>query len=229
MLCTRIGRVISLLLLSTGCAREHARPPQQVTVPATNIPSAAPAAADTSELVAFRTAEGKVSRVGTELRIQLLDGRTAVFKDDTTPGLQFALPRYAGYFKPIRSHVLHILQYEGAGAYLVVDDSTGDSTIVFGKPVVSPDGHRFALTSELGDVFGASLIEVWRMVGRKPEKEFSLESEGLGGAPSNAVWRDSVTVDFLKNTGDSPEGPWTQTPAHLKLTGTRWVLSESTQ
>lgn len=273
MLNLRIGRVISALLLSTGCSRENSPPPQPAPVPATSasvadsnprtdataaadqllstgcsrglsapLPGPAPsalapasdsnaqidwrAAEDTMERTALRTAEGKASRVGPELRIQLLDGRTAVFKDDTTPGLKFAVPRYAGYLKTICSHVLHILQYEGSGAYLVVDDSTGDSTIVFGMPVVSLDAKRFAWTSQAGEAnYNSSVIEVWRMVGRKPKKEFSYESETW--EPSDAVWRDSVTIDFLENTHSSPADPYIQTPAHLTRTGTTWVLSDS--
>jgi hypothetical protein len=35
-------------------------------------------------------------------------------------------------------------------SYIVLDDSTGDSTIVFGKPVASPYGTRFVLPLWLG-------------------------------------------------------------------------------
>ena len=184
---------------------------------------------DSTERLALRTADGKVSRAGTALRIQLLDGRTAVFEDDTTPGLKFAVPRYAGYLKTIHSHSIHIIQYEGSGAYLVVDDSTGDSTIVFGEPVASPDGKRFVLTSMAGAGAGydASMIEVWRMVGRKPEKEFSYETRDGPWEASDAVWRDSVTIDFLKNRFVSFTEPYAQTPGRLKRNGTTWVLDDS--
>jgi hypothetical protein len=184
---------------------------------------------DSTERVALRTAGGRVSRAGSELRIQLLDGRTDVFKDDTTPGLKFNVPRYAGYLKTIRSHSIHIIQYEGSGAYLVVDDSTGDSTIVFGAPVASPDGKRFVLTSMAGAGAGydASMIEVWRMVGRKPEKEFHYDTRDGPWEASDAVWRDSVTIDFLKNRFVSFTEPYAQTPGRLKRMGTTWVLADS--
>jgi hypothetical protein len=184
---------------------------------------------DSIEVAALSTVQGKVCRVDKELRIQLLDGRSAVFKDDFTPGLKFAVPRYAGYLKPIRSHVIHILQYEGSGAYLVVDDTTGDSTIVFGEPVASPDGKRFVLTSMAGAGAGydASMIEVWRMVGRKPEKEFHYDTESGPWEASDPVWRDSVTIDFLKNKFVSFTAPYAQTPGRLKRIGTTWVLTDS--
>lgn len=273
MLKLRIRRVISVLVVLTGCSRENSPPPVPAPTPAAPAPvpdhnvhteaqAAAglalptgcsrdlptrlsapastgsvpvsdsnthmdtPAAVDTMELAGFRTSEGKASRMGRELRIQLLSGRTAVFKDDTTPGMKFALPRYAGYLKAICSHAIHILQYEGSGAYLIVDDSTGDSTIVFGMPVVSPDAKRFAWTSRAGEAnYNSSLIEVWGMLGRRPRKEFSFESETW--EPSDAVWRDSATIGFLENTHSSPEDPYTQTPARLTRTGTTWILFAS--
>jgi hypothetical protein len=174
---------------------------------------------------AIRAAAPKASRVGSELRIRLLDGRIAVFRDDTTPGLQFALPRYAGYLKAIHAHVVHRLPYEGSGTYLIIDDSTADSTIVFGMPVVSPDGTRFALTSMAGEAdYDPALLEVWRMVGRRPENEFSYDSGEDIWDPSAAVWRDSVTVDFVKN---SRIPPYNTTPGRLSRSGTTWTLSQS--
>jgi hypothetical protein len=198
------------------------------SVPDTNAQVKPPVVIDTEEMAAFRTAEGRVSRAGTELRIRLLNGRTAFFKDDTTAGLKFALPRYAGYLKAIHSHAIHILQYEGTGVYLAVDDSTGESTIVVGMPVPSPDGSRFALTSRQGMEGGnPGVIEVWRMVGRKPEKEFSYDTENAHWEATDAVWRDSVTIDFLKNKFVSFTDPDIQTPGRLTRTGTTWILADS--
>jgi hypothetical protein len=140
--------------------------------------------------------------------------------------MRFALPRYAGYSKGIHSHILHIIQYEGDGAYLIADDSTGDSTIVSGMPIVSREGKRFVLTSIAGE-FHANAIEVWRMIERKPVKEFSYESQGW--SPSDARWRDSATIDFVKVSSDSPAGPFTKRPGRLTLVTGKWVLSDKTR
>lgn len=182
---------------------------------------------DTAELAAARP-DGKASRAGSELRIELLNGKTATFLDDTTAGLKFSLPRYAGYLKSIHSHLIHIVQYEGSGAYIVVDDSTGDSTIVFGKPVASPDGTRFVLTSMAGAGAGydGSMIEVWRMVGRKPEQEFSYNTERSPWEAADPVWRDSVTIDFDKHTFVAFDKPDKKAPGRLTRTGTTWVFSD---
>lgn len=236
--------VICAYLLFVGCSAENQQP-QQVTpaetpaitakMPDTNssakVSDSAQATThadiDTQERAAISLVSEIVSRVGPELRIRLLNGRTAILKDDTTGGMQFALPRYAMYLKAIHSHVIHQDQYEGEGIYFVVDDSTGDSTMVFGMPVVSPDGNRFALTSMEGMEGGnPGVIEIWRMVGRKPEKEFSHGTENDRWEPSDAVWRDSVTIEFFKNTRSSPSDPYVHTVGRLKRTGTNWTLMD---
>jgi len=177
------------------------------------------------EVAAIAASGGKVSRTNYwELRIKLLNGRTLVLKTDSTIRMSY---RYAGYLKGIHSHVVHRVPYEDSGNYLIADDSTGDSTTVWAMPVPSPDGTRFVLTSidedEESDVGN---ISVWRMVGRKPQKEFSI-NEG-GWRSSDAVWRDSVTIDFMKNTNPDPDNPfrYIKTPARLARTGTTSVLPD---
>jgi hypothetical protein len=232
-------------LLSVACSTEKPQPqiptPAATTVVTAEARDSTPLAKvsdssqatgvvniDAEEAVAIRPVTGIVTRVGTDLRIRLLNGTTAILKDDTTAGMAFALPRYAEYLRTIHSHVIHQYQYEGEGIYLVVDDSTGDSTIVYGMPVASPDGNRFAFASMEGMEGGnPGVIEVWRMDGRNPEKEFSYDTEHEPWEASDIVWRDSVTIDFFKNTHSSPDQPYVQTPGHLKRTGTTWVLLES--
>ena len=183
---------------------------------------------DSIEVAELRTVQGKVCRLGLELRIQLLDGGTVVFKDDTARLSVSPVPRYAGYLKAIHSHAVHRVPYEGTGGYWVVDDSTGNSTIVLGMPVASPDGTRFVLTSMRGEAdYDPGLIEVWRMIGRKPEKEFSFDTEQELWEPSDPVWRDSVTIDFQKLTHSSPGDPYVGTRGRLTRTGTTWILVDS--
>jgi hypothetical protein len=178
-----------------------------------------------AEVEGIRAADGKVVRNGSELRIQLLSGRTAVFQDDTTLGETYTVYRYAGYLKTIHSHVVHRLPYEGSGLYIVLDDSTGHSTTVAGMPVPSPDGTRFALTSASGEAdYDQSLIEVWRFNGRSPENEFSYDAGSGSWDPASAVWRDSVTIDFTKRSRLQSDN-YAKTPARLIRKGTEWTIS----
>jgi hypothetical protein len=166
---------------------------------------------------------GKVSRTREAgLRIHLLDGRTLAFKE--TPAMRISY-LYSGHIKEIHSYVVHRVPYEDTGNYIVVDDSTGDTTTVWAIPVPSPDGRRFVLTS-LGEDAESNIgnISIWRMVGRKPKKEFSLDDEDWASA--DAIWRDSVTIDFTKNTSQDEKHPFTyiKTPGRLIRTGTTSVL-----
>ena len=233
MVMKKLGPLLLVTCSLIACSVEGSHPPMPAPPPAQTAsapisvrsqPTSASDSLDAAEAAAINAADRNVSRLGSELRIHLLDGRNAVFKDDTTPG-QFALPRYAGYLKTIHSHVVHRIPYEGSGAYWVIDDLTGDSTIVFGMPVVSPDSTRFAITSMSGETdYDPSLLEIWRMVGRKPEREFSHDSGEDSWDPSDAVWRDSVTVDFIKN---SRIPPYPTSRGRLVRTGATWALSES--
>jgi hypothetical protein len=237
-------------MFSIGCTTEHPRPPLPAQSPApvaTVVDSMVvtpPAASgsfpdsesapidpifflDTAEMTALRTSEGKASRLGRELHIQLLDGKTVTFRDQRSP--HYLLPRYAGYLKTIHSHVVHGVPMEGSGYYQILDDSTGDSTFVNGVPVPSPDGKRFVAMSmaDAGAGYDPGLIQVWRMVGRKPEEEFSLDTENLPWQPSNPVWRDSSTVDFVKYTFVSFSEPYIKTPGRMIRSGNSWILPDS--
>lgn len=178
-------------------------------------------AADTLEKAAILAAGGRVARVGKELRIQLSGGRIARY-----PAHGDVWNRYLGYHRALRSHVVNMRGMEGSGAYFVVDDSTGDSIKVWGKPVVSPDGTRFALASMEGEAgYDSNLLEVWRVVGRKWENEFSLEPEKWEA--SNAVWRDSATVDFTKYSWASDSTlSYTKSPGRLRLIDGKWVVTD---
>jgi hypothetical protein len=181
---------------------------------------------DSAEASAVRTSNGKAERACGTLRIRLLNGQIAVFKDDTTAGGKFGLYRYVQYLTPIHSHVIHRYPYEGTGAFIIVDDSTGASRIVFGVPVVSPDGKRFVLTSMEDEAgYDPGMIQIWRIVDRRPEKEFSYDTEGSRWQASDPVWVDSSTVDFIKNTYTSMGEPYIESAGRIVRSGTTWSFA----
>jgi hypothetical protein len=69
------------------------------------------------------------------------------------------------------------------------------------------------------------LIEVWKMVDRNPENEFSYDTENEVWQPSDPVWRDSVTIEFFRNSHSDPSEPYVKTLGRLIRTGTKWVLA----
>jgi hypothetical protein len=183
-------------------------------------------AIDAEEIPALRTSNGRASRICGELRIRLLNGKTAVYRDDTTMSPTFGLYRYVNYQPAIHSHVIHRYFYEGTGAFIVVDDSTGDSRIVFGTPVGSPDGQRFVLTSMRDEAgYDPGMIEIWRIVNRRPEKEFSYDTDESRWQASDPVWVDSATIDFIKNTYTSMSEPDLESPGRIVRSGTAWTFA----
>ena len=227
---------LSLVLISLSviaCGKEDTR--QSLPTPAPPSSAASVSAVDSNpqeaspdsiEASGIRASAGRVSRVGSKLLIQLPGGRSVTFTDDSTPDSKSDVHRYAGYKKEIHSYVVHIVPYEGSHPYLVVDDSTGDSTTVGGMPVPSPDGTRFAtasLASPEGDEPGS--IEVWRMAQRKPQREFLYTTEKDLWQPSDPVWRDSVSVEFTKNTRSGCCDPYVKAPGLLIRSGATWVLA----
>src|SRR5687768_261497 len=113
---------------------------------------------DTVERAAIPTAGGKVSRAGAQLRLELIGGHTTIFTDAAREAY-----RYAGYVGAMCSHIINMLGGEGSGVFLVVHDSTGETTEkLAAAPIVSPDGKRFALTSMHGEAdYDANVIEIW--------------------------------------------------------------------
>ena len=178
---------------------------------------------DTVEISALKTAEGNVSRSGVQLRIRLPAGRTVILRDDTTAGMPFIQHRYTAYLKRIRSHLIELRRYEG-GSYLLVDDSTGIKTRIPGVQVISPDTKRFvSMSFDIGAGCDPNLIEVWNVEARRPRKEFSFESESWG--PSDAVWRDSLTVDFIENSFVGSFDSFRKVPARLIRKGRTWTIA----
>jgi hypothetical protein len=181
---------------------------------------------DSAETSALYTSHGKAERACGTLRIRLLNGQIAVLKDDTTAGGKFGLYRYVKYLTPIHSHVIHRYPYEGTGAFIIVDDSTGASRIVFGMPVASPDGKRFVVTSMEDEAgYDPGMIEIWRMVNRRPEKEFSYDTESSPWQASDPGWVDSSTVDFIKNTYTRMGEPDIVSPGRIVRSGTAWSFA----
>ena len=70
--------------------------------------------------------------------------------------------------------------------------------------------------------YDANVVEIWRMVGGKPEKEFSTEPEGY--QPSDAVWRDTETLEFIKNEYVGSGQDLKRTPARVRRTSSGWAM-----
>lgn len=206
---------ILLAMLPRGCgdmrreSRRDAAPATPEPLPSMLSSSAvAPFCSDTSETVAFKCGEGAVTRRGDTLVIALSGIGVVKRASDSTDGEHYVRYQYAGRMGggsgPPAYHVLDVAHYEAAGIELI-NAATGDSVLIGGPPILSPDGSRFATTSENAESCEAtSQLDIWRITGDKPVREFELPpfdcTRTHSWWPSDITWRAPDTVTFLRNS-----------------------------
>lgn len=205
--------VVTTLTLACGDVRRESRRTTPVAAPEP-LPSmlsssaVAPFCSDTSETTAIRCGEGAVNRHGDTLVIAL-SGIGAVKRvNDTTDGESYVRYQYAGRMGGGSGtpayHILDVGHYESAGVELV-NAASGDSVFIGGPPILSPDGSRFATTSENAESCEATnQLDIWRITGDKPVREFELPPFDCTRAhswwPSDITWHAQDTVTFLRNS-----------------------------
>ena len=133
-------------------------------------------------------------------------------------------------------HILDVRTYEG-GAIELINAATGDSLLLRGVPLLSPDGARFATVQEPDACELASELEIWRVTGDKPVREFNLRpfdcDTGGGWGPSDVAWRSRDTITLVRNRlpADSARranGEHDTTRALLVRAAGTWVMDTST-
>jgi hypothetical protein len=101
--------------------------------------------------------------------------------------------RYAGTLRTGTRHFVFVQRLRHETADLVmVNVATGDSAVIPGAPIVSPDMRRFiAWTGLIGFPFA---LDVWRIDADAPVREYS--STFPGHLPIDLAWSDSTTIRF---------------------------------
>jgi hypothetical protein len=161
---------------------------------------------DTSEALAMRCATGAASRSGDTVIIRLAGLGAAKRVDDAREGTAYHRYYYAGRFGGDNGtpafHILDVRNTAG-GAIELINAETGDSLVVHGVPLLSPDGARFAAVEEPDACELPTQLEIWRVTGDRPVREYSLDSfdcmRSSGWGPSDAVWRSRDTLAILRN------------------------------
>ena len=209
------------LLLAVGACDSRPAPrrardlatPRAATAP-TVVPAGGPveamepACADSVESGALACAEGAVVRRGDSLAIMLVDGRSIYRVDNRLMGDAFVSFTYAGRFGGSSgTPTFHMLDITGPESVAVelINARTGDSVVVADRPLLSPDGARFALaTMDLETCEGTNLLEVWRITGDRPVREFTLEpydcTRNRGWGASDLEWIAADTLGFVRHS-----------------------------
>jgi hypothetical protein len=160
---------------------------------------------DSTEALAMRCASGVTSRSGDTVIIRLSTVGAAKRVDDPTEGAAYRRYYYAGRFGGDNGtpafHILDVRNTSG-GAIELINAETGDSLVVHGVPLLSPDGTRFATVEEPDACELPTQLEVWRVSGDKPVLEYSLDAfdcmKSTGWGPSEPAWRSRDTLTLLR-------------------------------
>jgi hypothetical protein len=194
---------------------------------------------DTAEATAMRCAEGVAVRSGDTIILRLSTVGAAKRVDNPEEGNGYRRYYYAGRFGGDNGtpafHILDVRDYEG-GAIELINAATGDSLLLRGVPLLSPDGARFAAVEEPDACELASQLEIWRVTGDQPTRELSLQpfdcNANTGWGPSDVHWRARDTIALVRNRlpADSARranGERDSSPALLVRTAGAWALDTS--
>jgi hypothetical protein len=241
----RLGLVALAVASVAACAAKEHEPAlkERLAAQAANAPPAPVAyepviafCTDSTEALAMRCAAGAATRSGDTVIIRLSGLGAAKRVDDASEGAAYHRYYYAGRFGGDNGtpafHILDVRNTSG-GAIELINAETGDSLVVRGVPLLSPDGARFAAVEEPDACELPTQLEVWRVSGDKPVREYSLDSfdcmKNVGWGPSEAAWRSRDTLTLLRNflPADSlrrQNGERDTTRALLVRRGGVWML-----
>jgi hypothetical protein len=129
-----------------------------------------------------------VSRVGQQLKLNLIDGKSFILKDSPKvaedSGENFS---FREYLRDIGCFLIHVQYYDDT-AYLMINDKTGEKFKIAEPPIFSPDKQRFvSVFGSLVDEVG--IFQIWRIVGNRIISEFEIAKDEAGnGLIEDAEW-----------------------------------------
>jgi len=239
----RVAVVLAVLAIACSDEPRGATLKERMAAQAAAVPPAPvayqPAVAictDTAEAAAMRCAQGVAMRSGDTIILRLSNVGAAKRVDNPAEGDAYRRYYYAGRFGGDNGtpafHILDVRNYQG-GAIELINAATGDSLLIRGVPLLSPDGARFAAVEEPDACELASQLEIWRVTGDKPVRELVMQpfdcNAGTGWGPSGMKWRASDTIAFQRDRlpADSTRranGERDSSPAMLVRAAGTWAL-----
>lgn len=158
---------------------------------------------DTNELQYLLPDGALVRRHVDTLAFSIDGGGTAFIINETSDTDNASKYLYKGYDKVLNKYVVQGFFYEW-WCHLLIDKAKGDTTIVCGAPVTSPDGKYFICgNSDIEAGFTFNGLELYENT--SPPKLVCARETPYWG-PSQIKWHDNKTLfiyaDFLNAFGD---------------------------
>lgn len=207
--------VITSQIFGSVCASQNSAKSQDNALLA-----AAQKAVGKDNLVSLRTLEPKAlgaadslaERQGGRLVLHLKSGTAKVYEDRPECKIPEKESKCQMYVLVAHANSLHIfvlakLYYESA-EYLLVDDATGDETILRSFPKFSPSGH-YALTLLINDVQIGFAVQIWRREGSRFILDWSGSPHIEGFYTSYALehWSREDSIALLAENSFEPPKP----------------------
>jgi len=155
---------------------------------------------DTSEVIRIKKAAPAVSRSGDSLIFKSSNSKVAylINNDNGDDVDNYAVYSFIQDMSKINQWLVMASYYESYG-YIFIDKTSGDSTMLYGMPVVSPD-NKYILTfnQDLEAGFTYNGFQLFEMNGSKPVAAGTKELISWG--PDNVKWKNSNTLLVQQST-----------------------------
>lgn len=173
----------------------------------------------------------RASRHGDTLALVLAAGDTLRLVDESGDHSDVVYYSYQGHWPPSGHYLVQRQYYEGA-EHVLVHDSTGESTVIPDRPLLSPDGRRFAvLALDLVAGYGPNTLQLWRFEDSAPTMEWETSPTQWG--PTDGAWEDTTALRFTQRGFCSELGgtgrDMCQRPARLYRSGGNWHLETGSE
>lgn len=153
-----------------------------------------------------QTVKGGFKRSGDLLTVPVPGGAQVELRDapkeqvGTVPDDKVSRYAYIELLPSIGQHLVHVSGYEGT-EFLLIDAKSGAKTLLFGLPMVSPDGRRVACRW-VNWAVDAQRVEVWARTPKGFEKEWFRDTTWVPGEPE---WLTADTFR-VKRVGEGESG-----------------------
>jgi hypothetical protein len=210
-----IAILFATLLFCFACDGADAGVAQENT-----LLKAAAVATSQDDLVGLSALESKALKLsnvdavrqGGQLTLHLSSGDTKRYVDNPacqTPGLESKCQKYRLIVHAQSRGVFIIakLYYESV-EYLLVDDGSGDETVVRGFPHFSPSGKHVVVLLMNDEQLGFA-VQVWRREGHKFILDWSGSpyAEGMYTSYNLVGWPSEDTIEIESETENEPPQP----------------------
>jgi len=173
--------------------------------------------------------DSNAQRTGDQLVLHLRNGDTKIFAhkpECKLPEFESQCQKYwlIAHAGTRAIFVILKLYYESA-EYLLIDDTTGEETVLRNFPVLSPSGQR-AVVPLMNDELVGFAVQIWRREGHKFVQEWEAcpFADGMYTTYEVLGWNSEDEIEMRSETNFDPPKPPQTTKFRLKREDSGWAI-----